>query len=108
MLFTLEYIFNITDFNIWFLAKYIGFEILKNLVELYLPLNMILFDFLCFCLCHVACGDLKLGVQPATEPGPLQWKRWLLTTGLPGNSYLSSFYQVFRNISIYIIKTIPF
>ena len=34
--------------------------------------------------CCMVCGILV--PQPATEPGPQQWKCWVLTTGLPGNS----------------------
>lgn len=69
MLFTLKYIVNITDFNIWFFTKYIAFEILKNLVELYLPLNMILFDFLFFL--SVSCG--LWGSEAGGSPSNWTW-----------------------------------
>ena len=41
--------------------------------------------FSCKCrLLVAACGILA--PWPGIEPRPLQWKRWILVTGLPGNS----------------------
>ena len=37
----------------------------------------------------MACGILV--PQPGIEPGPLQWKRRVLTTGPPGNSLIISY-----------------
>ena len=40
--------------------------------------------FFFFWPCHVVCGILV--PWPGIEPGPQQWKHWVLTTGPPGNS----------------------
>ena len=47
----------------------------------------ILFFFFFWPHCTV-CGILVH--QPGNEPGPQQWKHWVLTTGLPGNSLTTS------------------
>ena len=42
---------------------------------------------------HTTCGILV--PWPGIEPGPRQWKRWILTTGLPGNSCFKAFLKGF-------------
>ena len=40
------------------------------------------------------CSEWLVGsyLQPGLEPGPRQWKHWVLTTGPPGNSHNFSFF----------------
>ena len=52
-------------------------------VAAYSGLSQTWFSF--FCPHHVACGILV--PQPGIEPRPQHWKRWVLTTGLPGSSW---------------------
>ena len=47
-------------------------------------------------LCHAACRILI--PQPGIEPGPRQWKRWDLTTELPGNSLPALFWRSTRHL----------
>ena len=46
------------------------------------PVNSLLFFFF-FWLCHMACRILV--PWSGIEPAPLQWKHWVLTTGLQGS-----------------------
>ena len=62
----------------------------------YFFFNWSLTDLQCylflFWLCHVACGLVpQLGIEPRSQ----DWKRWVLTTGLPGNSRVILFFLIF-------------
>ena len=65
--------------NAWFSGSY-GCQLRYR--ELLCP-----YSFFCVWPCCMACGIIVL--QPGIEPGPRQWKQWVLTTGPPGNSPLS-------------------
>ena len=55
-----------------------------------------------FCLHHVAFRILI--PWSGMEPHPGQWKRWVLTTGPPGNSSLFFIFKLKKNFSIRILK----
>ena len=55
--------------------------------QVYLLWQLVLAFFFFFFLCHLACGILV--PQTDIEPGPLHWKRRLLTTGPPRKSPVS-------------------
>ena len=46
--------------------------------------------FVLFWPCQTVCRIL--GPQPGIEPGPLQWKRWVLTMGPPGSSHILTWF----------------
>ena len=71
---------------------FILYVCIYKIMTLYTSLYFLIFFFI-FWPHRTACGISVL--QPRIEPGPRQWKRWILTTRPPGNSlYTLNIYSI--------------
>ena len=88
-------------FELWFslgICPVVG--LLGHMVILFFKKTFIFYFYLfIYWLHHVPYG-ISVS-QPGIEPGPRQWKPWILTTKPPGNShyfnYLRDLHTVFHN-----------
>ena len=58
-----------------------------------------MFPFFCLSFLATIHGMRDLSFPTVTEPGPLQWKCRILTSGLPAHSLVSSFYNFIMDSS---------